>query len=509
MKNSNNIIIVAVAAASAILVSVSCAKQDYPDISSGGSGTFTAVIDEGLTKTIITDAYKINWVSGDEININGAVYSATPQSDASKADFTKVGGSTPASPYKAIFPASLYDDDTFVFPAIQKYEPGKFNAPMYAEGSSETLEFKNICGVLHFALTGTDKVKSIKIIANEMVCGPFSMTDATTVNFTGSSRTVILTCGSTGVQLDPSTATDFYVYLPPQTYTSGMKVVITNTEGEVCTKTTICNALVARNNVYTFTWDPVFTAPVIPDNALNGLFSVSDTKQVRFSKGNLYCERTSSETSYWTWQFYDEQYQYMPSAPSSFHYGCDRWADTVDTKIEHFTWGYDDDRSVNPISKESARNPSEYVEWGTMIDDSDTWRTLGADEWGYLLNNGGDETLRKGKYRLGVTICGKPNCLVIASDDFDGTIAYSYDAAAWASAEAEGLVCLPAAGVRYEHEVFFVDKNGYYQSSSANRAGISIITSFNNIEMGIWAMDESDRAGKKYGTAVRLVTDSE
>lgn len=249
------------------------------------------------------------------------------------------------------------------------------------------------------------------------------------------------------------------------------------------------------------------TIKSLPEDALKGAFSVSSGKQVYFSKGNLYCERSSKDETDWSWKFYDKQYDFTPAVPNNGHYGSDRWAVAEDTKIDLFTWGYNDNRSFDPISKESARNDSEYVEWGTTIDDAGTWRTLSAEEWEYLLNNDEAATVRKGKYKLGVTVCGIRNCLVIAPDNFSGSIAVSYDATAWDSAESDGLVCLPPAGVRYEHDVFFVGNNGYYQSSSANRAGISIITSFNNIEKGIWAMDESDRAGKKYGTAVRLVTE--
>ena len=94
-----NIIIAAIAAASALLLCASCQKQELVEQNNGinASGkTFTATIEQGLTKTTITSEYKVNWVEGDQIDINGSIFSATPDaSDATKASLTKVSGSDP------------------------------------------------------------------------------------------------------------------------------------------------------------------------------------------------------------------------------------------------------------------------------------------------------------------------------------------------------------------------------------------------------------------------------
>ena len=68
-----NIIIAAIAAASALLLSVSCQKENQPESQNGingGANTFTATIEQSITKTTITD-YKVNWTATDKINING------------------------------------------------------------------------------------------------------------------------------------------------------------------------------------------------------------------------------------------------------------------------------------------------------------------------------------------------------------------------------------------------------------------------------------------------------
>lgn len=55
--------------------------------------------------------------------------------------------------------------------------------------------------------------------------------------------------------LNSETATNFYVYLPPQTYKAGMKITINNSQGTKYVKTTTKDFVVERNNIYTFNWD--------------------------------------------------------------------------------------------------------------------------------------------------------------------------------------------------------------------------------------------------------------
>lgn len=454
-----NFILASILAVSALLLSVSCQKIEQAQLLNevDESMVFTASIEQDIAKTVLTDAYKVNWEAGDKININDAVYSATPKDPSTKADFTKISGTTPSSPYKAVFPSTLYSNKAFAFPATQNYAAGKFNAPMYAEGTSESLSFKNICGVICLSLKGTDKVKSISLVANEAVCGSFTMTDASTVNLTGTGKTVTLNLGADGVQLSSDVATKFYIYLPPKEYSAGMKIIATNTDGLVFKKTTAKAVTVERSSVYTFNMTAEFTL------ALNGEFSVSASKKVKFSQGNTYAKKNGAA---WTWGFYDNQYDY-----NSLSTAASRTARTSDTEIDLFTWGYGD-WSTSPTTTEFLTAHTEEGEtllasedWSSRIGDGSLWRSLTFEEWMYLLKErDGADT----KAKEGVTICGKTNCFVIAPDNFAGTIENSYDAAAWAAAEEAGLVCLPAAGMRYSSSVIQANNYGYYWSSTAS-----------------------------------------
>lgn len=487
-----NIIFAALAAASAILVSASCTKQEQPE-SIREAKTFTAVIEQDATKTVLTSANKVEWESGDLIMINESEYSAIPNTlDATKATFTLSTGMEPTTPYSAIYPTDLYvSTGSYSLPGTQYYSASKFNAPMYAKSSTENFSFKNICGVLCFSLKGTDKVKSIKITANEPVCGGFTMTDATTINFTGTDKSVVLTCTSP-VQLNSATPTDFYIYLPPGTYSAGMTVVITNDKGDAFVKYTTKSAPIARGNIYKFAWTPTFI-----EGALLGTFSVSATEKVRFSKGNL---QATYNGSYYTWGFAEHQYDYIGNGSGNTY---SKLVSPESGKVVDL-FGWSTPATNYGISRYNTAETysGSFRDWGGNIGTG--WRTLTKDQWIYLIKERANNTnLRK----INVLVNGN-KCLVLAPDNYSGTIASSYSATEWANAEADGLVCLPAAGRRYADGAVFnfnwCGVNGYYWSST-----IIDDTRANAIQFGDGLGVGSGSYTREYGCSVRLVTNAD
>lgn len=263
--------IIAILAASAALFS--CTKQEQPE-SVSEARVFTANIEQGMTRTVIADEFrKVEWVSGDLIKINGAVYTATPGDPATKAQFNYKSGAHPQPPYSAIFPASLKGGNgQMAFPDTLIYRAGEFNAPMYAESSTEHLSFSNLCGVLCFSLKGkegSESVKSISITANnEGICGPFQVTKDNNVYkavIDGGRNTVTLDCGE-GVTLNQDDSTNFFMFLPPWTYSEGMVITITGTDPEKLpyVRKTVTEAEVKRNSFYIFDWSVDFKNPDEP-----------------------------------------------------------------------------------------------------------------------------------------------------------------------------------------------------------------------------------------------------
>ena len=493
-----NIIIAAITAASVILLAASCQKQEEPEIKNE-SKTFTAVIDQELTKTTITSEYKVNWNEGDQIDINaGTTYSATPNtSDATKATFTKVSGSDPDGEYgyTAVYPASLFKNSGYELPTIQTYATGKFNAPMCAMSDTESLEFKNFCGVLCFALKGTDKVRSIAVTANEQLCGPFEFMDATAICFTGENEgyTVTLDCGTEGILLNETTATNFYIYLPPYEYAAGMKMTITNTDGKTFEKTTTKTAEISRSNIYTFNWTPSF-APVIPAGALPGKFTINEAgDQVYFSQGNLYYDGSA-------FKFEDNQYDVQTSWSTS-HVSHFYWSNDVDEAIKQ------DFNCEQPMSNTDVfftNDPDDATKsnpnFTVKVDGKEQsgWRTLSTAEWQYLFNT---RTMKneKDRYTHNITYGGKMG-LVLYPDDYDKDMVFESVADL-----PDGVVFLPAAGSRDGSYVDDVGDFGLYWSSSADvDEDYAFMVRFSS--SGVRPDDIFSRS--RGGFSVRLITES-
>ena len=231
-------------------------------------------------------------------------------------------------------------------------------------------------------------------------------------------------------------------------------------------------------------------------SALSGSFSVSDTKKVHFSHGNLRYTVSSG-----IWDFYPNQYDCASTYESNV--------------ISLFTWGYNETQSIIPngstsdnVSRESG-NLSYSEDWGSQVGSKDTWRTLTTEEWQYLFDEGFyTNATRKGLYACGVTVAGLANCTVLYPDGFSGKKVRngdltSYDTASeWEAAQNEGVVCLPAVGYRSSGSVNYVNQTATYWSSTAYDSNNAYIVYFSSSNLLPGSYNNRD-----YGYAVRLVTD--
>ena len=230
---------------------------------------------------------------------------------------------------------------------------------------------------------------------------------------------------------------------------------------------------------------------------LSGSFSVSDTKKVHFSHGNLRYTVSSG-----IWDFYPNQYDCQTAYDANV--------------ISLFTWGYNETKSIIPDGctldnvNRASGNLIYNEDWGYQVGDKDTWRTLTTEEWQYLFNEGAyANATREGLYAYGVTVAGLANCTVLYPDGFSGIKVSngditSYDTASeWEAAQNEGVVCLPAAGFRSTGSVNYVGQTGTYWSSTAydNRYAYTVYLDNSNVLPGSFNYRDS-------GYAVRLVTDS-
>ena len=176
-----------------------------------------------------------------------------------------------------------------------------------------------------------------------------------------------------------------------------------------------------------------YTYPSTP-NLLPGLFSVSPTQKVQFTKSNLYWNGKE-------WRFEANQMNYP--------------VDWDPNHVSHFYW----------TSTAASAYAKTYVSPGNTANDrffcdgSDDahcltvegisgLRVLSDTENGeieYLLYQ---RTNAQNLFRFPVEIKGVGDCLIIAPDNYSGSIDISYDETSWATAEAAGLVCLAPDGLR-------------------------------------------------------------
>ena len=247
-------------------------------------------------------------------------------------------------------------------------------------------------------------------------------------------------------------------------------------------------------------------APIIPEGCLPGLFSVSETQQVYFSRGNLQYQASTN-----TWRFAEHQYDYVgtQTADGNGYYGGNvsgsdnrNISSTYSGWIDLFGWG----TGSNPTLSSQI-----YWDYGTL-------RTLTQAEWEYLLN---ERPNASSKFAIG-NINGVgglillPDSWTLPSEcsftsgyaTYDGYIDIdwthnSYTLAQWAQMEAAGAVFLPAAGNRYGTNVYDVGLGVYYWSSTpVNKLSAYIM---DLVSSGLSATNCNSRG---FGYSVRPVQDN-
>ncbi len=231
-----------------------------------------------------------------------------------------------------------------------------------------------------------------------------------------------------------------------------------------------------------------------------GLFSVSPTKKVFFSPGNLQYQASTN-----TWRFAEHQYDYVGADNSNICATYSGW-------IDLFGWG----TGNNPtLFSTNDTDYGTFVDWGTNAisnggNTANQWRTLTSAEWEYLFNNHqygiGNVNGVGGVILLPDSWTQPSGCSFTAgpaSNNGDWTH-NSYTLAQWANMEAAGAVFLPAAGVRDGTNVFGMGSNGVYWSSTPNSESYANLLDFRSDYL--YAMTYGLR---HYGFSVRLVRDRE
>ena len=218
---------------------------------------------------------------------------------------------------------------------------------------------------------------------------------------------------------------------------------------------------------------------------LAGVFSVSATKKVHFSQGNLVASIDASGAPT-AWKFAANQYDCLGTGGANKTIGATAGdVDLFGWSTAKTTYGISNSKSVSAYS-------GDFVDWGKAYCEKNsiaegTWCTLTNDEWTYMFNN---------HSKKWATVNGVKG-YVIAPDGFAGTLSETYaDDAALA---ANNLVFLPAAGNRSISGVEDVGVYGYYWSSTAE-------DQYSAYRVGLLSGNVGPAsATREYGCSVRLV----
>ena len=297
-----------------------------------------------------------------------------------------------------------------------------------------------------------------------------------------------------------------------------------------------------------------YTFTTVPQGALMGQFSVSASKTVRFSQGNLQFTTTGSHNvatsgiATGTWRFAPNQYDYIGSNNQSI---SSSYMDYIDL----FGWGTSGyhnsndtyNQKYNPWESSTSMSDPTYNDYGygpsTNMTDPDLtgtsanydwgiynaisngsnkpglWRTLTPAEWLYIINQRSASTVNgTANARYCKAVVNGTYCIILFPDAYvhpaevDQPVNINTESASfssnvisttnWARMEEAGCVLIPGAGFRQGTSVSDAGSVGYYWTTSHNDAFYS--TEFNIKSSAI----SNSTFGRQIGCSVRLVTNN-
>jgi hypothetical protein len=502
-----------------VLLMAGC-KREY------GTVTLGANIDNGSDAKVYIDNLTPCWHNNDRVRINSGTY-RTSAALGSSAQITNV---LQSNGYLAIYPddivlGQLVSNRVDVnLPYIQQYEMDsrgdqKVKVPMGANSSNESLTFHNLCSLIKVVISSRMNEDFVldRII---VTAGSAYLSGRGTATVTGQPSDKVFPLNSLGtrhtVSLEfPSGSRptigrgdrDTYVYyiIVPE-FTEDNVTITLSSQGRYATFEK--RASLQHNKIAQLSLTVRELTPEVPiiDGALPGLFSVSATRQVHFSQGNLQFQASTN-----TWRFAEHQYDYVGGyfgsvSENGVKSDNTNISSTYSGWIDLFGWGTSGWNSgavcYQPWSTSTSTSDyypggsysnsltGAYAEadwaWHNAISNGGNathqWRTLTCAEWDYLLNIRANASSKRGTGNIngvGGLIILPDNWTLpsgctftsgFASNNWsydDGWSHNSYTYVQWALMEAAGAVFLPAAGYRFITSVDNADSDGgYYWSST-------------------------------------------
>lgn len=303
-----------------ILITISCAREiAQPEVPEFDK--FYVGIESSETRTFADEQGRVLWHNGDFVSV-------FPKKQYQvQYQYTGGNGTTGGEIVLYSEPASTVGGDASKFFAVYPYEPengldndenfilnihheqtagyqtfGRGDNLMVAASEDNHFQFKNVCGYLVLRLYGDAEVASIKIKGNndEPLAGNVRVNmgetgdpEATMLygrqyqNKYTTYKEIVLDCvdpdfGAIQLNPDKTDYEEFWIALPPMTFTKGFTLEITDTKGTTLTKTTSTEIVVNRSKKKPYKTQvsyPVAVTGVALDNS-EITIEVGKTKQL-------------------------------------------------------------------------------------------------------------------------------------------------------------------------------------------------------------------------------------
>lgn len=416
------------------------------------------------------------WQDGDIIMVNGA-----------PVEVTNSRANVPiANIYYAMYPQQYVqsmngNSIALDIPRIQEYKVQDghqvIHSPLLAvaDGDASSLSFKNLGSLLAITITNDgdaaaefvlDSVTLASVDATIALWGEATISnpdsDHPQYEFSsaaashGSAMLAKVSNGvaeSMNITLGAQCSTTVYMFIPavPNNVNNRFSITICGHTATTINKYTMTQSNNAGGNIArnTLTAVPfqlsiangdIRNITTAPEGALTGIFSVSSTQRVYFSKGNLQCTKTlENGSNVFLWEFAEAQATSLLGQNRTVFENSETVLYGI---LDLFYWGssrksnYEDPfRRNGPHTNSGLRNitsiaGSDY-DWGRYNpisnggNQANLWRTMTESEWVYLLNtrtmNGGTGLGHSYQYVMINNIAG----LLIFHDDFTGQANYS------------------------------------------------------------------------------------
>ena len=208
---------------------------------------------------------KVYWSNDDAICVSGVESDALAglAADTQTVTFDFSGG-TPSTPYKIVYPASIWDSDGYVeLPAIQTYKDGGFADGMfpmaaYSATGGNISGMSHLCSIIKLTVTratgadpDTDDIRSVRFRGHndEQVKGRFAI-DYENAALTGASSAEedkIVRVVSTQ---STETGANYWIVVPAGTYSNGFEFIITDVNGDMMTKGKSSSVTLEKGHLY-------------------------------------------------------------------------------------------------------------------------------------------------------------------------------------------------------------------------------------------------------------------